>query len=58
MRGRIGKQLFNNDEDKDKFGLDNIANQGKENPKIDPLPNYDIGKDSPPTYSFPKDQRF
>jgi hypothetical protein len=58
MRAKTGKTLFSaNNEDDNKLKIEqNIPNSPIK--AVDPIPDYDIGKNAYPAYSFPKDERF
>ncbi len=57
MRARTGKIFFDNDDlninaQQNNYNSPNMASN------INPLPLYDLGKQSYPAYSFTKDERF
>ena len=56
MRPRRGKHAFAdkaNDKEESKSKIENL-----EPPIINPIPMYDIGKESTPQFSFPRHERF
>ena len=57
MRGRVGKDIFSNKDDTEKNKNDN-PDLNLYNSLVNPLPDYNILKNTNPLFSFPKDERF
>lgn len=56
MVPRRGKHAFVSKMDDKEELKKKLENSGQD--AIDPIPMYDVGKEAPPQYTFPKEERF